>query len=150
MKGERQRHSSPDVLRSAYEEVLKAEATKAASQSQPASSSRREVWFALAIVAGILLASAGGLVWWLTYPAANPAGNVEASSSRRQLMTVVLEIEDYRRNTGHLPANLKALGLELPQIQFDLLPEQRYELRVSTGHHALVYRSGDSEPTAEH
>lgn len=146
MKGERQRVSSPDVLRSAYEEVLKAEAGKAAGIQQSKPARRQSSRSALAIGTAVLLAAGGALASWvLKSEDPSPA----RSANSRQLMALALEIEDYRRSTGHLPASLGALRLDLPNVQYSLLPDQRYELRTSTGHHALVYRMGDSEPSAE-
>lgn len=147
MKGERQRHSSPDALRSAYDEVLRAEATKAASLPRPLASSRRGFWLGLGFGLVAVLITVAAVVFWPEGPESRPIQT--AGTQSRQLMAVALEIEDYRRNTGRLPTSLKALGLDLPQIEFALLPDQQFELRTSTGHHALVLRSGDSEPRTE-
>jgi hypothetical protein len=105
----------------------------------------------------ILLVCMAGYVWlgnpqWLA-PAAH-AGLAQATSltGQRQLVAVALEIEDFRRSTGHLPADLGQLGLGATHVSYLILPGGRYELRLGTSPHTIIYRGvpgGEAEMRQE-
>jgi hypothetical protein len=136
-----------DALLAAYDGVLKREAEKAAGVTE----APRPLWLRLLMpTALLLLVAASAYVWlgqpqWLAPPPhvalTPPATPV---TGQRQLVAIALEIDDFRRTTGHLPRDLAELGLNVPHISFTALPDMRFELRLGTGPRSLYYLGGSA------
>lgn len=129
-------------LRAAYSGLLKHEAEKAARVEAPPPFWRKALMPALL---GLLVAASAYV--WFGHPAflaPPPHARLEAPkalvSGQRQLVAIALEIDDFRRTTGRLPANLAELGLNAEYISYTALPNLVYELRLGTGPHSVYYR----------
>lgn len=137
-------------LRSAYAGVLKHEAEKAAAAVEGPG----PLWRRLLMPAALLLLLAASAYVWLGQPSwLAPPPHVALKppatpmTGQRQLVAIALEVDDFRRTTGRLPADLSELGLNVPHISYKALPDDRYELRLGTGPHSLYYLgSSSSEP----
>lgn len=136
-----------DALRAAYAGVLKHEAEKAAAVTD----GPPPLWRRLLMPAVLLLLITASSHVWLGHPPwLEPPPHVALTppvtpvSGQRQLVAIALEIDDFRRSTGRLPRDLAELGLNVPHISLNALPDLRYELRFGSGPHSLYYLGGQS------
>jgi hypothetical protein len=130
-------------LRSAYDQVLEQDAAKKALKPEAPPS----LWQRFRAPALLILMCAGaGYVWfgkpaWLRDPVhVGLSAPRTATTARRQLVAIALEVEDFRRTTGRLPTTLTDLGLAVSHVHYVALADGRFELSLGSGPHTTRYR----------
>lgn len=130
-------------LRQAYDKVLEDDAAKKVVRPEAPPT----LWQRMRGPAILVLITAAALYVWFGQPAwlQNPEHarlSVPRTgvSAKRQMAAIALEIEDYHRNTGRLPASLEAMGLDLSHVRYTPLPDGRFELSIGSGPHTARYR----------